>query len=47
MKLELVGDKIGRDEYREDLIDLYVELFTENFKSLLSKRMKDNFIVRY
>lgn len=39
-------DKIGKDEYREELIEEYLKFFVENFKEDISKYLDGNFVVR-
>lgn len=39
-------DKIGKDEYRGELIDEYLKFFIENFKEDISKYLDKNFTVR-
>lgn len=41
-----VGDKIGRNMQKEELIDNYLEFFLQNFKDEISKNMDPNFVVR-
>lgn len=41
-----VGDKIGRNMQKEELIDRYLEFFVQNFKDKIEKNMDPNFIVR-
>ena len=42
-----VGDKIGKNENREDLINEYLEFFIDNFRDDIKSNMKDDFVVRY
>lgn len=46
MKLELAGDKIGKDENREELIDEYFKFFMEHFEEEIKDNLRDDFIVR-
>lgn len=45
--IRVVGDEIGKDENKEELIDLYLSLFEENFKDDVEKNLTSDFIVRY
>lgn len=40
------GDKIGKDEFKEELIDKYLQFFIENFKEEITKNLKSDFVVR-
>lgn len=46
MKLGHVGDKIGKDEYKEELIDEYLNFFRDNFKEEIKKYSNPNFVIR-
>lgn len=46
-ELKVAGDKIGKDEYREDLISKYLEFFVTNFKDEIKQNINEEFIVRY
>lgn len=40
-----VGDKIGTDEYREDLLKQYTDFLVYNFENEIKNKIDDNFIV--
>lgn len=46
MKLEFVGDKIGKDETKEELIDEYFNFFIDNFKEEIKGNLREDFVVR-
>lgn len=46
MKLDHAGDKIGKDDYKEELIDEYLNFFLDNFKEEINKYLNPNFVVR-
>ncbi len=45
--IRAVGDKIGKDEYKENLINMYLDLFMENFAKEIKDNLKQDFVVRY
>lgn len=45
--IRAVGDKIGKDEYKENLINMYLDLFMENFAKEIKEHLNKDFIVRY
>ncbi len=45
-KLRAENDRIGKYEYREELIDEYVKFFTDTFSKDLKENLRDNFVVR-
>lgn len=40
------GDKIGKDEYKEELINEYLNFFVENFKQEIEETLSSDFVVR-
>lgn len=45
-EIRAVGDKIGRDEYKENLINMYLDLFMENFAKEIKENITEDFVVR-
>lgn len=41
-----VGDKIGKNENREELIKEYLDFFVDNFKDEISETLSKDFVVR-
>jgi len=46
MRSELAGDKIGKDETKEELIDEYLNFFIDNFKEEIKGNLREDFVVR-
>ena len=44
-EIRAVGDKIGTDEYREDLKEEYVNFFIDNFANEIKNNLREEFIV--
>ena len=40
-----VGEKVGTDEYREDLIEEYIKFFEENFGDFIKDNITNDFVV--
>ncbi len=45
-KLRAENDRIGKYEYKEELIDEYVKFFTDTFSKDLKENLRDDFVVR-
>lgn len=46
-KVTAVGDKIGKNENKEELIFEYLKFFKDNFKDEISENLRESFVVRY
>lgn len=44
--ISAVGDKIGKDDYRGELIKEYINFFVENFKDKIRNNLSEKFVVR-
>lgn len=46
MKQELFGDKIGKNENKEELISRYLQFFIDTFGKDIKENITENFTVR-